>query len=200
MTIAEPPPFEHLTSPAVTTLSPQHLEQIAAARQRGKRIKRCASTANFSAGTMAFFGALTLIGSAIGSWIGMGLGAVMCVLSHFEFRGAKEMRRLDINAPKRLALNQVILMVMLLTYSVAFVVGRAVRAKRTRQSHRQRAGASTNARLIDRRHRARRVHPGRRRGHPRMRRCGAVLPQSPETYRSIRPWSPRGSCNSSGRG
>jgi hypothetical protein len=113
-----PPPIAHLASPAVTAPSPQHIEQIAAARKRGKAIKRCASTASFSAWTMAIFGACTLLGS-IGSWFGMALGAGMCVLSHFEFKGAREMRRLDINAPNRLARNQVILMAALLIYSVA---------------------------------------------------------------------------------
>jgi hypothetical protein len=118
MTMTQPPPFAHLASPTVTGPSPQHLEQIAAARKRGKAIKRCASTATFSAWTMAIFGACTVLGS-IGSWVGMALGVGMCVLSHFEFKGARDIRRLDINAPKRLARNQMILCAALLIYSVA---------------------------------------------------------------------------------
>jgi hypothetical protein len=117
MTMTQPPPFAHLASPTVTAPSPQHLEQIAAARKRGKTIKRCASTASFSAWTMAIFGACTVLGS-IGSWVGMALGVGMCVLSHFEFKGARDIRRLDINAPKRLARNQMILCAALLIYSV----------------------------------------------------------------------------------
>lgn len=115
--MTQPPPFAHLASPTVTAPSPQHLEQIAAARKRGKAIKRCASTATFSAWTMAIFGACTVLGS-IGSWVGMALGVGMCVLSHFEFKGARDIRRLDINAPKRLARNQMILCAALLIYSV----------------------------------------------------------------------------------
>ncbi|HEX3355749.1 MAG TPA: hypothetical protein VHS31_02115 [Tepidisphaeraceae bacterium] len=110
-------PGVNLASPAVTPASPQHLEQIAAARKRGKKIKRCASTALFSAWTIAIFGALTLI-TSIGSFYGMMLGAGMCVLSHYEFRGAKEVRRLDPTAPRRLARNQMIMCVLLLAYSV----------------------------------------------------------------------------------
>jgi hypothetical protein len=115
MTITQPPPL-HLASPAVNGPSPQHLEQIAAARKRGKAIARCASIANMSGWTIAVFGALTVI-TSIGSITGMLLGAGMCVLSHFEFRGAKEMRRLDPTAPKRLAMNQLILGGALLLYA-----------------------------------------------------------------------------------
>jgi hypothetical protein len=110
-------PGVNLASPAVTAPSPQHLEQINAARIRGKKIKRCASTAMFSAWTIAIFGALTLV-TSIGSFYGMMLGAGMCVLSHFEFRGAKEIRKLDPTAPRRLARNQMIMCVLLLAYSV----------------------------------------------------------------------------------
>ena len=56
MTMTQPPPL-NLVSPAVTPASPQHLEQIAAARKRGKTIMRCASIANGSAWTIALFDA-----------------------------------------------------------------------------------------------------------------------------------------------
>ena len=114
--MTQPPPL-NLASPAVTPASPQHLEQIAAARKRGKKIKRCASTANFSAWTIAIFGAITLI-TSIPSLFGMMLGAGMCVLSHFEFKGARDMRRLDPGAPKRLARNQMVMCALLLVYAV----------------------------------------------------------------------------------
>ena len=96
MTMTQPPPL-NLASPAVTPASPQHLEQIAAARKRGKTIMRCASIANGSAWTIALFGALTAV-TSIGSIVGMGLGIGMCFLAHFEFKGAKEIRRLDVSA------------------------------------------------------------------------------------------------------
>ena len=111
-----PPPFAHLASPAVTAASPQHLEQIAEARKRGKTIRRCASVASTSAWTIAIFGAFSVIFS-IGDYLGMAIGVAMCVLSHFEFKGAKEIRRLDINAPKRLARNQMIMGALMLVYS-----------------------------------------------------------------------------------
>jgi len=114
--MTQPPPI-HLASPAVTGPSPQHLVQISEARARGKAIQRCAAVANFSGWTIAIFGALTVI-TSIGSLIGLILGVGMCVLSHFEFKGAKEIRRLDPAAPKRLARNQMILAGLVLIYSV----------------------------------------------------------------------------------
>ena len=114
--MTQPPPL-NLASPAVTPASPAHLEQIAAARKRGRSIQRCASVASLSGWTIAIFGALTVV-TSIGSLIGMALGVGMCLLSHFEFRGAKEIRRLDPTAPKRLARNQLILGALILIYSV----------------------------------------------------------------------------------
>ena len=49
----------------------------------------------------------------------MGLGIGMCFLAHFEFKGAKEIRRLDVSAPWRLARNQLILGALVLIYSAA---------------------------------------------------------------------------------
>ena len=115
--MTQPPPL-NLASPAVTAPSPQHLEQIAAAKKRGRTIQRCASVANLSGWTIAVFGALTFI-TSIGSIVGMALGIAMCVLSHFEFKGGKEIRRLDPTAPRRLAMNQLILGAAVLVYSVA---------------------------------------------------------------------------------
>lgn len=113
--MTQPPPL-NLASPAVTAPSPQHLEQIAAARKRGKAIQRCASIATGSAWTIALFGALTVVTSLF-SPIGLILGVGMCVLSHFEFRGAREIKRLNPIAPKHLARNQVILGLLVMLYS-----------------------------------------------------------------------------------
>ena len=68
----------------MTAASPQHLEQIAEARKRGKTIRRCALVASTSAWTIAIFGEFSVIFS-IGDYLGMAIGVAMCVLSHFEF-------------------------------------------------------------------------------------------------------------------
>src|SRR5262245_9785204 len=102
MTMTQPPPLNyqsvHLASPAITAPSPQHLEQIAAARRLGKPITRCTRVATMSAWTIALFGALTII-TSLTSAMGMILGVGMCIISHFEFRGARELRRLNPDAP-----------------------------------------------------------------------------------------------------
>jgi hypothetical protein len=124
MTMANPPPippvaqppFAHLASPAVTAASPQHLEQIGQARIRGKTIRRCASIANGSAWTIAIFGALSFL-TGIGSIPAMVLGVGMCVLAHFEFQGAKGIRKLHPEAAWHLARNQLILGAALLLYA-----------------------------------------------------------------------------------
>jgi hypothetical protein len=106
----------HLASPAITAPSPQHLAQIAQARIDFKPIRRAAATATCSAWTMAIFGAITLI-TSLNSFTGALLGAGMCAISIFEFGGAKEIRRLNPEAPKQLVRNQLVLGVMLLIYS-----------------------------------------------------------------------------------
>jgi hypothetical protein len=106
----------HLASPAVSPASPQHLEQIAAARAMGKKIRRAASVATTSGWTMGVFGGLTLITSLF-DITGLLLGAGMCVLAHYELRGAKMLRRLDLETPKKLARNQVIFGVLLILYA-----------------------------------------------------------------------------------
>lgn len=116
MTMTEPP-FLNLASPAVTPASPQHLEQIDAARKRGKAINNCAGVAKLSGWTIAIFGAITVI-TSIGSIIGMALGVGMCVLAQYELRGAKDIRRLNADAPKKLARNQLILGGLVLLYSL----------------------------------------------------------------------------------
>ena len=101
--------------------SQQQLEQIAAARLRGRKIRRAASIATGSAWTIAIFGAITLI-TSIGSWIGITLGVAMCVISHFEFKGAREIRRLNVQAPRWLARNQILLGTAIVIYAVVSMV------------------------------------------------------------------------------
>jgi hypothetical protein len=118
-----PPPFPqpspspvHLASPAVTPASPQHLAQIAAARQQFSKIRKASSAAAFSGWSIAIFGFLTL---ATGFWTFTGamLGIGMCLIAYFELLGAKLMRRLDPDVTKRLAINQLIFGVLLIIYA-----------------------------------------------------------------------------------
>jgi hypothetical protein len=103
----------------------EHLEQIAAARILGKKIRRAASVAAFSGWTIAIFAVLTLIFSltdppALLLAIGMGITA------YFELRGAGELKSLDRTAPRRLAINQLVLGAFLFLYG-AFKLWQSIR-------------------------------------------------------------------------
>ncbi len=106
----------HLASPAVTPASPQHLAQIAMARQQFRKIGRAASTAALSGWSIAIFGFLTLI-TGFMTFSGVMLGVGMCLIAYFELLGAKLIRRLDPDVTKRLAINQLIFGVLLTIYA-----------------------------------------------------------------------------------
>lgn len=106
----------HLASPAVTPPSPQHLAQIASARQQFRKIARAAGTAAFSGWSIAIFGAITLL-TGFMSFSGAILGAGMCVIGYYEMQGAKQIRRLNPDIPKRMAINQLILGALLIFYA-----------------------------------------------------------------------------------
>ena len=93
-----------------------HLEQIAAARKLGVKIRRAVGVATFSGWTTAVFAMLTLF-MGFTSLYGFLLGAGMAFVSLFEFRGASEIKRLDRTAPRRLAINQLAFGAMLFAYS-----------------------------------------------------------------------------------
>lgn len=119
VTITQPPPIPHVAP--TTTPSPQQLKEIATARVLGRKVRCAASIATGSAWTIAFFGAVTVI-TSIGSWPGFALGVGMCVLSYFEFKGAREIRQLNPQAPRRLARNQVLLGAAVTIYAVVSLV------------------------------------------------------------------------------
>jgi hypothetical protein len=106
----------HLASPTVTAPSPQHLAQIAMARQQFRKIGRAASTAALSGWSIGIFGFITLI-TGFMSFSGLMLGVGMCLIAYFELMGAKLIRRLDPDVTKRLAINQLIFGVLLTIYA-----------------------------------------------------------------------------------
>jgi hypothetical protein len=94
----------------------EHLAQIAAAKTLGRKIRRAVTYATIDGWTIAVFGALTALTSLF-SALGLGLGAGMIIVAWFEFRGAAALKRLDLNAPKRLAINQIALGGLLFLYA-----------------------------------------------------------------------------------
>jgi hypothetical protein len=98
-------------------LSPEQFQQLADARQRGTKIRRAISVAKFNAWTIAIFAGFTLIGAIFSLWAAL-LGIGMAIVAYFEFQGAERLRKLDASVAKALAINQVALGVLLLTYAV----------------------------------------------------------------------------------
>src|SRR5262245_36864870 len=106
------------TSPAPPWQTPPtatHLAQITLARSRGTKIRRASLCALISGWTLAVFAFLPMLFS-ITSPDGLILGTGMAIVSFIELRGAGELKRLDSTAPRRLALNQAALGVMLFLY------------------------------------------------------------------------------------
>ncbi|HMB94577.1 MAG TPA: hypothetical protein VKK61_00920 [Tepidisphaeraceae bacterium] len=106
------PPNSPFTSPP----SQEHLQQIAAARVLGKKVRRATGVAVFSGWTIAIFAAITIF-SGIVSLSALALGIGMAIVAYYELRGAGEFKRLDRSAPRRLAINQIAFMLMLIAYA-----------------------------------------------------------------------------------
>lgn len=114
--VQAPPLKIYAPSPLEAGPSPAHLEQIAVAKKLGKPMRRAATVATIGGWTTGVFGVLTL---AFGLFTptGLLLGLAMGVVSYFEFQGATGLRRLDANALKRLALNQLFFGIALFSYA-----------------------------------------------------------------------------------
>ncbi len=97
-------------------ISPEQLHAIAIARRRGRKISRAAGVAAFSGWTLAFFGAVSLL-SGLFSLPAFLLGLGLCAVAFVELRGAKGLRAIDLAAPRRLALNQLGLVVVVTAYA-----------------------------------------------------------------------------------
>ncbi|GEM_PF-1167403 len=121
---ASPAPILPYASPSVPQgispiLTPEHLEQLAAARKLGGGLHRAVIVGKVDGWTIGIFGVITLIfsvGSGIGSISGMVLGAGMAIIAFYQIRAADALRRLDEKAPAALARNQVILGILLVAY------------------------------------------------------------------------------------
>ncbi len=104
-------------SGAAPGLSHEHLRQIGEARLRWTKLRRAVTVARFNGWATAIFAGLTLLGGLF-SLIGLGLGAGLAIVATVEFRGARRLRQLDSAAPSSLAINQLFLGGLLLTYAV----------------------------------------------------------------------------------
>jgi hypothetical protein len=111
--------------PASPGLSAQQFRELAEARMRAAKIRRAVMVAYFDFWGVAVFAGLTLLGSLLSfSWPGLLVGIGMAIVAWVEFYGARDLKKLDPTAPKRLALNQAFFGAVLLSYAVyALVTG-----------------------------------------------------------------------------
>lgn len=107
------------SSPFTAPPSREHLDQIAAAKHAFRKIGRAINVAQFDAWTVGFFGTATLIFALFSfSIVGLILGAGMTAVAYFELSNAGKLRKLELDAPKNLAINQVVLGSLLMGYAI----------------------------------------------------------------------------------
>jgi hypothetical protein len=111
-----PPAAPAAVAPFPAALSPEQVQELDAARFRARTLRRAALWASMDGWTIAVFGGLSIlvgIASAAG-WI---VGGVLLALGIIEIRAASALRRLEVGAPQRLAVNQIVLGGLLLAYA-----------------------------------------------------------------------------------
>lgn len=117
MNVPEPPPAPN--SPFTAPPTREHLEQLATAKQQFRKVGRAIKVANFDAWTVAIFGGLTfIVALASVNVVGLLLGGGMSVVAYIEFVNTAKLRRLELDAPKKLAINQLALGSLLMGYAV----------------------------------------------------------------------------------
>lgn len=109
---AQPPPVTAGDCP----LDQQHMEELARANERAKKVMKAAKMAAFNCWGVAIFAGLSLLFS-LSSLKGLLVGVGMAVVAWNEFRGGRMVRRFDLRGPVLLGWNQVGFAVLLVAYS-----------------------------------------------------------------------------------
>ena len=97
-------------------ISAGQLQLIANARRQARKISRAAAVAAFSGWAMVFFATTSII-SGLFSLPALALGLGLSVVAVVELKGSKRLRAFDLAAPRRLALNQIGLAVIVSLYA-----------------------------------------------------------------------------------
>jgi hypothetical protein len=102
-------------SPAASPLTPEHLAQIARARELYRPIGRARRYAKFEAWTLMIFGMISFVGG-FSSAPGMFVALALCLTGFFELKFSERLGRLDPDSPRLLAINQLALALSLVIY------------------------------------------------------------------------------------
>ena len=97
-------------------LSTQQLRELTQANLRQKKILRAAKIASFNGVCTAVFAAGALLGGVV-SMLSLVVGLALAGVAWNEFRGRNLLRRMDLNAPRGLAWNQLGFMALLIGYA-----------------------------------------------------------------------------------
>jgi len=120
----QPPPLPHAAqAPSSAPLTDGHMEQLACAKLRAKKVHKAGGVAMFNGCALAVFSGFSLLFALIGLMfgevdiIGLGMGAGLALLAWGEFRGRAMLRRFELYGCHVLGWNQLILMTMVIVYS-----------------------------------------------------------------------------------
>lgn len=111
-------------------LTAEHMEQLAQAEVRARKLRKAAGVAAFNGWTIGVFAGLglliTVVSSACGGidFTGLVMTVGLSLVAWTEFKGRKLLLRFDLRAPRLLGLNQVCLLVLILGYC-AWMIGNA---------------------------------------------------------------------------
>jgi hypothetical protein len=114
---AAPPLTPVVPAPADAVSTADAPRQLHAAQAAWRPIGRAVRYATFDAWTLAILAILSLP-CAIGGVVGVLMALALGVLAYFEFRAVKRLKRLDPDAPRRLAVNQLVLAGAIVLYCV----------------------------------------------------------------------------------
>ncbi len=96
-------------------LTPEHLTMLRDAEVRARKIRRAAAVAAFNGWSEAIFAVISAI-FAFADPVGFVAAAVLGFVAYHDLKGRHELLKFEMNATKRLALNQLFLAVALIAY------------------------------------------------------------------------------------
>lgn len=111
-TTPAPAPPAHEPGP----LDAEHLDQLAQAQRRSKKLRKAAGVASFSGWSTLIFGGLALP-FGLFDLVTLVLAVAMIAIGLNELHGRKLIRQLDPRSTRHLAINQLVFMSVLVTYA-----------------------------------------------------------------------------------
>jgi len=130
-----PSPVSSASPSKAAPLTPEHMEQLARARLREKKIRRATAVAMVNGCILTVFSGCSFLFSAVGAlfggidFVGLIMGVGLAVVAWNEFRGRGMLLRLEPRGCRVLGWNQLGLMVLVIGYA-AWMLGRALWAPR----------------------------------------------------------------------